>query len=196
MELVPGFVELLQGLSVTMTAPTFRSLTTVLTGWVFVRRHTITRMILAAGDVAGKHFSSYHRLFSAARWSLDALGLAVFELMQPFLGSVVMLGLDDTLARKRGLKMFGAGMHHDPLLSSRNKAITNWGHSWGGAGSHRRAAVPSRSLLLPADFVPSVLEHEERRETPPGLSHSPRIGGRAVETVVRAPEKPAFSGGG
>ena len=130
MELVPGFVALLQGLSVTMTAPTFQSLTTVLTGWVFARRHTITRMILAAGDMAGKHFSSYHRLFSAARWSLDALGLAVFDLMRPFWGSVVMLGLDDTLARKRGLKMFGTGMHHDPLLSSRNKVITNWGHSW------------------------------------------------------------------
>ena len=130
MELVPSFVTLLQGLSGTMTAPSFRSLTTVLTGWVFARRHTITRMILAAGEVAGKHFSSYHRLFSAARWSLDALGLAVFDLMQPFLGSMVMLGLDDTLARKRGTKMFGTGMHHDPLLSSRSKVVTNWGHSW------------------------------------------------------------------
>jgi hypothetical protein len=69
-------------------------------------------------------------LFSAARWSLDKLGLAVFDLMQPFLGGVVMLALDDTLARKRGVKMFGTGMHHDPLLSSRGKAILNWGHSW------------------------------------------------------------------
>lgn len=130
MELVPGFLGLLQGLSATMTAPTFASLTTIVTGWVFARRHTLTRMILAAGDVAEKHFSSYHRLFSTARWSLDAMGLAVFDLLQPFLGSVVLLGLDDTLARKRGLKMFGTGMHHDPLLSSRGKAITNWGHSW------------------------------------------------------------------
>ena len=130
MELVPGFMVLLQGLSATMTSPTFGSLTTVLTGWVFASRRTVTRMILAAGNVAEKHFSSYHRLFSAARWSLDALGLAVFDLIQPFLGSMVMLGLDDTLARKRGLKMFGTGMHHDPLLSSRGKAITNWGHSW------------------------------------------------------------------
>ena len=130
MELVPGFMLLLQGLSATMTAPSFASLTTVLTGWVFARRHTVTRMILAAGETAEKHFSSYHRLFSAARWSLDALGLAVFDLIGPFLGSVVMLGLDDTLCRKRGLKMFGTGMHHDPLLSSRGKVITNWGHSW------------------------------------------------------------------
>ncbi len=195
MELVPGFVGLLQGLSATMTAPTFASLTTVLTGWVFASRHTVTRMILAAGDVAEKHFSSYHRLFSAARWSLDAMGLAVFDLIEPFLGSVVMLGLDDTLARKRGLKMFGTGMHHDPLLSSRGKVITNWGHSWVVLGSDRRIAVPSGSLLLSADLVPLVLEQEERRETPPCVSHASGIGGRDAEAVVQPPEKPAFSRG-
>lgn len=41
-----------------------------------------------------------------------------------------MLGLDDTLARKRGLRMFGAGMHHDPLASTRSKVFVRWGHSW------------------------------------------------------------------
>lgn len=130
MDLVPGFVGLLQELSVAMTAPTFATWTTIVTGWVFAPRRTVTRMILVAGDAAGKHFSSYHRVFSAARWSLDALGFAVFALLEPFLGDVVRLALDDTLARKRGLKMFGTGMHHDPLLSSRSKVVTNWGHSW------------------------------------------------------------------
>ena len=61
MELIPGFMLLLQGLSATMPAPSFSSLTTILTGWVFANRHTVTRMILAAGDVADKHFSSDHR---------------------------------------------------------------------------------------------------------------------------------------
>jgi hypothetical protein len=130
MELVPRFTALLQGLSAMMTTPTFHSLVTVLTGWVFASKRTVTRMILAAGSAADKHYSSYHRLLSAAHWSPDAVGLAVFDLVSPYLGEVVMLGLDDTLARKRGLKMFGTGMHHDPLLSSRGKAITNWGHSW------------------------------------------------------------------
>jgi len=72
MELVPGFVQLLQPLVSTKTVPTFESLITVLTGWVFAGRRTVTRMILAAGDAAEKHYSSYHRVFSAARWSLDA----------------------------------------------------------------------------------------------------------------------------
>lgn len=130
MELVPGFVRLLQPWAATMTAPTFDSLITLVAGWVFASRRTVTRMILAAGASANKHYSSYHRVFNAAHWSLDAVGLAVFELMRPFLGEVVMLAIDDTLARKRGLKVFGCGMHHDPLVSSRKQAVMNWGHSW------------------------------------------------------------------
>lgn len=43
---------------------------------------------------------------------------------------MIILAVDDTLARKRGLKVFGVGMHHDPLLSTRKTAITNWGQSW------------------------------------------------------------------
>jgi len=54
----------------------------------------------------------------------------VFALLRPWLGSIVLLGVDDTLARKRGLKMFGTGMHIDPLLSSRGYKVTNRGHCW------------------------------------------------------------------
>ena len=77
MELVPGFTSLLHPLVSTMTGPTFDSLMTLVTGWVFTGRRTITQMILAAGSSAEKHYSSYHRVFSAARWSLDAVGLAI-----------------------------------------------------------------------------------------------------------------------
>ena len=129
MNLVPGFVMLLQALSPNMTAPTFESLVTVVTGWVFSGSGTITRSILAAGDLATKHFSSYHRLFSAARWSLDVIGLAIFDMVEACCGEVVIVGIDDTLARKRGLKIYGAGMHHDPLRSTRSLPVTSWGLS-------------------------------------------------------------------
>jgi len=129
-DLVPGFQELLQGLAPAMTSPSFVSLCTIVSGWLFSGRGVVTRIIVAAGSGATKHFSSYHRLFSTASWSLDAMGLAVFTMLEPFLGEVVMLGLDDTLARKRGLRMFGTGMHHDPLSSTRSLAFVRWGHSW------------------------------------------------------------------
>jgi hypothetical protein len=131
--LVPSFLDLLQPLSCVMTAPSFDSFLTLLDGWVFARRCTVTGMIVAANAATGhKHHSAYHRLFAAARWSLDELGLAVFRLLiLPLLAAgLILLGIDDTLARKRGLKVFGVGMHHDPLLSTRKTAITNWGHCW------------------------------------------------------------------
>lgn len=130
MDLVLGFQELLQGLSGGMTAPSFASFCTIVSGWLFSGRGVVTRMIVAAGSRATKHFSSYHRVFSTAAWSLDPMGLAVFAMIKPFLGEVVMLGLDDTLARKRGLRMFGTGMHHDPMASTRSLAFVRWGHSW------------------------------------------------------------------
>jgi hypothetical protein len=129
--LVPSFLDLLQPLSCVMTAPSFDSFLTLLCGWIFTRRSTITGMILAADAVGQKHHSAYHRLFSAARWSLDELGLAIFShSILPLLDATVLLGIDDTLARKRGLKVFGVGMHHDPLLSTRKTALMNWGHCW------------------------------------------------------------------
>jgi hypothetical protein len=129
--LVPSFVDLLQPLSLAMTAPTFQSMLTLMSGWVFARRRTVTGMIVAAGAVGDKHHSSYHRFFSGGRWSSDELGLLVLTLILPLVRSkVVMLAVDDTLARKRGAKVFGVGMHHDPLLSSRKTTVTNWGHCW------------------------------------------------------------------
>ena len=129
MNLVSSFLELVQQVSPAMTAPTFDSFRTVLTGWVFARRRVVTKMILAADAVEKKHHSAFHRVFAAAPWSLDELGLAVFALILPWLDEgQIVVAIDDTLARKRGLQVYGVGMHHDPLLRSRRKVVTNWGH--------------------------------------------------------------------
>jgi hypothetical protein len=129
-QLVTSFEALLQSLSPVMTAPSFQTWLMLMAGWVFAPRRTVTRMIVAAGAMEWKHFSSFHRFFSRAAWSRDELGLALFGLLRRWLGATVFVGVDDTLARKRGLKMFGTGMHHDPLLSSRSHTVTNWGHCW------------------------------------------------------------------
>lgn len=154
MFLVTSFAFILQELSIVMTVPTFSNFGILLTGWVFARRRTVTGMLTAAGVAGKRHHAAFHRLFASARWSLDALGLAVFRLVEPLLGSeTIFLALDDTLARKRGLKVFGVGMHHDPLLSSRGKAITNWGHSWVVLGVIVRVPLwPERALCLPILF--------------------------------------------
>lgn len=153
MSLDNSFMLLLQTLVPIMTAPSFANFCVLVSGWIFAGRHTITQMIVAAGAVGTKHHSAYHRLFAAARWSRDRLGLAVFDLIQVGRLGTVFVAVDDTLARKRGLKMFGTGMHHDPLLSSRRKTITNWGHSWVVLGVVMTFPLwPDRPFCLPILF--------------------------------------------
>ncbi len=111
-------------------------------------------MIVAAGMAGVKHHSAFHRIFAAARWSLDAAGLAVFRLLEPWLDeAMILLAIDDTLARKRGLKVFGVGMHHDPLLSSRGHKVTNWALNWVVLGVIVRFPLwPDRPFCLPILF--------------------------------------------
>lgn len=132
MFLPSAFQELLLSFSAVMTIPTLNNLAVLLAGWVLTPRRTVTGMLQAAGIADKRHHSAFHYVFASAKWSLDAVGLAVARLILAMLpaGATAFLALDDTLARKRGLKIFGVGMHHDPLLSSRNKAIVNWGHNW------------------------------------------------------------------
>jgi hypothetical protein len=114
-----------------MRAPCFRSFVTILTGWLFAPRRTITGAIVAAGVAGKKHHAACHRVFAAACWSVDEVGLIIFQLIAPLLPpGAVKLTLDDTLAHKRGKKVFGVGMHHDPILSTRKLKVTSWGHSW------------------------------------------------------------------
>jgi SRSO17 transposase len=154
MNLLTSFEFLLQELAVVMTQPSFQNFVTIVTGWVFARRRTVTGMLVAAGMAGQRHHSAFHRFFAEGAWSLDALGLAVFRMLEALLpDQEILLAVDDTLARKRGLKVFGVGMHHDPLLSSRGKAITNWGHSWVVLGVIAQFPLwPKRAFCLPILF--------------------------------------------
>ncbi|MBI2298516.1 MAG: transposase [Armatimonadetes bacterium] len=160
-----------------MTAPTFGNFVTLLSGWVFAERRNVTGLIEAAGAVDRKHFSVYHRFFATARWSLEELGFAVLALVLPWLGEgSVLLALDDTLARKHGLKVYGAGMHHDPLLSSRRQAIMNYGHCWVTLGVLVRFPFCCRRVFcLPILFAlylnrKSAAKHRRVYRTKPELA--------------------------
>ena len=102
-------------------------------GWMQCQgRRTLTEVALASGAVGERHISVFHRFFSRASWTLDALGHVVFTLALQWLPGdqpLVVLG-DDTLARKGGKSIALASMHHDPLLSSARKPFASFGHVW------------------------------------------------------------------
>ena len=104
-----------------------------MTGWVLSVRHRyVTELIYSSDNVGKGHWSRFHRFFSHNAWSLDALCMTIASLLiDAFVpDGVIGLALDDTLCRKRGLHLFGAGMHHDPLLSSKKVKLVSWGHVW------------------------------------------------------------------
>jgi hypothetical protein len=139
------------------TKPSFLLFCALMTGWILSVRHRyITELIYASDNIGNGHWSRFHRFFSHNAWSLDALSMTVASLLiDGFVPEgIIVLALDDTLCRKRGLNLFGAGMHHDPLLSSKAVKLVRWGHVWVVLTLviSRPSWAASKSFSLPIGF--------------------------------------------
>ncbi len=133
MECTESFTVLLSEFQCIFTQPSFQIFVCLMTGWVLShRRRFVTELIWSSGCTRKGHHSRYHRFFSQAAWALDSLCEVLAKLVVGvFLPTgTIELAVDDTLCRKRGLTVYGTGMHHDPLISSRAKPLTSWGHDW------------------------------------------------------------------
>lgn len=133
MELTASFVLLLQDFVPVFTTPTFQSFVQIVNGWLLSHRHRyITEVIFAGGNLDNGHWCRFHRFFSHAAWDFDVLSMCLAKLVVRVfaLGGTLQWAVDDTLCRKRGLTLYGAGMHYDPLISSRAKPLVSWGHDW------------------------------------------------------------------
>ena len=155
--LPPTFVLLLHDFRPVFTAPAFRLFVLLLTGWALSCRHRyITGCIFSSGQVGRGHGSRFHRFFSHYAWSLDDLSRMLARVLVARFcpqGPLLLAG-DDTPCRKRGLHLFGAGLHHDPLLSSKAFKVCSWGHSWVILSLLVRlpAWAPTRVFALPLAF--------------------------------------------
>jgi len=129
--LVRSFAPFLLAFQPCFTQPSFSSFWALTCAWILCSgRRSLTRVI-QSGDLGQfKHFCSFHRFFSQATWNLDSLGHCVFQLLLPFCQPVLTGAVDDTLARKSGRHIWGAGMHHDPLRSTQKRPFFSFGHSW------------------------------------------------------------------
>lgn len=153
MQLTLAFVVLLQEFAPVFTNPSLQTFQALMTGWCLsFRQRFITELILSSGSTHEGHHSCYHRFFSEACWSLDTLWYYLARLLLATFTptGLVELAGDDTLCRKRGLTIYGGGMHHDPLLSSRALKVMSWGHDWVVLGLLVRCPwAPTKVWCLP-----------------------------------------------
>ena len=157
MEGIITFMVLLDVFQPVFTQPSFATFRLLMTGWILSHRHRyVTDLILSSDSVGNGHFSDYHRFFSHASWSIDQLWrLLAGLLIKVLIGSdaVILLSGDDTLCRKRGLGLFGVGMHHDPLISSRGQEAGELGPRLGHAVSgHCKPLVGPHQSVRVADL--------------------------------------------
>jgi hypothetical protein len=127
------FVGLLVAFEPCFHVPSYRTFGLLVAGWIQCQgRRTITAVAVASGGVERCHISVFHRFFTRATWSLDAVGQVVFRLALGWIPAdePLFVLIDDTLARKTGKGIALATMHHDPLLSSARKPFCSFGHVW------------------------------------------------------------------
>jgi hypothetical protein len=108
--LVRSFAPLLLAFQPCFTRPGFSSFWALTCAWILCSgRRSLTRVIQSGELGRFKHFCSFHRFFSQARWNLDDLGYCVFQLLLPFCPEILTGAVDDTLARKSGTPHLGRG---------------------------------------------------------------------------------------
>lgn len=116
---------LLAALRPCFTGPSFRTFCGLAAGLAGqVRRRTVVGMLLGAGLSAAWPHDRAHYFFARARWDIDELGLAVARLAVLLLaapGSPLTVAVDDSLFRRTGRTVHGAGWQHDGSAPGRRK---------------------------------------------------------------------------
>lgn len=93
---------------------------------------TATAALRVTGLSMEKHFANYHRVLSRAKWSsLEASRILLGWLIQTFASrGPILLGLDDTIERRRGAKIKAKGIYRDPVRSSHGHFVKASGLRW------------------------------------------------------------------
>ena len=120
-------------LSGAFSARTFRHVLVLMVGAILAPvRRTVTAALRAAGPLVEAHFSTYHRVFSRARWSLWPLGKVLATMVVSCIPAdqAVLVAADDTVVGHKGRKVYGKDKHRDAVRSSHSLTVWRWGHKW------------------------------------------------------------------
>jgi hypothetical protein len=143
--------RLLDAFAGCFTTPTFEVFQAMVIGLVAqTGQRTVCGMLTGAGLATTWSHHRAHRFFSVARWSVDQIGLTVFDLVLTRLlgdSAEVHLAVDDTAHRRRGRKVHGVGWIHDGSAPARNKLA--FGHRWVVVGVVVWLSFLSRPVCLP-----------------------------------------------
>jgi len=95
-------------------------------------KRTVTAALRIMGLGQVEHFQNYHRVLNRAIWSNLALSaVMLYLLLNTFLPfGTVVIGIDETIERRRGKKIKAKGIYRDPVRSSKSHFVKASGLRW------------------------------------------------------------------
>src|SRR5918997_4795539 len=123
-------------------------------------RRTVTSILRITGLARERRFVNYHRVLNRAAWSGRAAARVLLGLLLDAFAprGPVVLGLDDTIERRRGKRIRAKGIYRDPVRSSKGHFVKASGLRWLGlmllvpiSWAGRVWALPFLTALAPSE---------------------------------------------
>jgi hypothetical protein len=155
------FIALIGAFAPLCSTPVFQHAQALLMGAMLSPgKRTVTSALRVMGLSQDAQFQNYHRVLNRALWS----GLATSQVLLGLLVSAfastgtIVLGLDDTIERRRGEKITAKGLYRDPVRSSHAHFVKASGLRWlclmllvEIPWADRRWALPFMTALCPSE---------------------------------------------
>ena len=109
---------------------------------------TVTAILRVMGLHHERQFQNYHRVLNRAKWSSRELSRMLLHLLILVFvpaDAPIVVGIDETIERRRGAKIAAKGIYRDPVRSSKEFFVKTSGLRW-----------MSMMLLVPIPWVQRV----------------------------------------
>jgi DDE superfamily endonuclease len=95
-------------------------------------RRTVASLLRIVGLGRERRFTTYHRVLNRVAWSPRAASRLLLGLLLDAFAPAgpVVLGIDDTIERRRGRRIAAKGIYRDPVRSSRGHFVKASGLRW------------------------------------------------------------------
>ena len=129
---------------------------------------TVAAILRVMGCSDDKQFQNYHRVLNRAIWSSRELSRVLVVLLVGLFvptDAPIVVGLDETIERRRGRQIAARGVYRDPVRSSKEFFVKTNGLRWISMMLLTRIPWAQRVWALPflTVLAPSERSHQERK---------------------------------
>jgi len=167
-------ITVLECFAPVFSAKVWRHAKILLIGAILCRKErTVAAILRVMGLSNAPHFTNYHRVLSKARWSGLHAAMILFGLLVALVpvNLPLIIGIDDTIERRKGKKIKDKGCYRDPVRSTKKHVIRCFGLKWLSMmlivpvpWSERHWALPFLTALTPSEKA-NIQENRRHKTT-------------------------------